>query len=54
MSKGYRHIQIHEEEMLELKAQGLTLREFGERFGLTREQTHPNLPLAVLFCFVTC
>ena len=40
MSEKYRHIKIHEKEMLELKAQGLTVREIGEQFGLTREQTH--------------
>ena len=40
MAKNYRHIQIHEKEMLELKGQGLTIREIGERFGLTRDQTH--------------
>ena len=37
---GYRHIQEYEEEMLELKAQGMTVREIGERYGLTKEQTH--------------
>lgn len=40
MSGKYRHIKIHEKEMLELKAKGLTVREIGERFGLTKEQTH--------------
>ena len=40
MSGKYRHIRLHEKEMLELKAQGLTVREIGERFGLTKEQTH--------------
>ena len=33
---GYRHIQEYEEEMLELKAQGMTVREIGERYGLTQ------------------
>ena len=40
MARNYRHIQIHEKEMLELKAQGITVREIGERFGLTYEQAH--------------
>lgn len=37
---GYRHIQEYEEEMLKLKAEGITVREIGERYGLTKEQTH--------------
>ncbi len=41
MPRNYRHIKQYEKEMLELKEQGLTLKEIGERFGLTREQTHP-------------
>jgi len=40
MARNYRHIQVHEKEMLALKAQGITVREIGERFGLTYEQTH--------------
>lgn len=40
MSKSYRHIQQYEKEMLELKSEGVTVREIGERFGLTYEQTH--------------
>ena len=40
MSGSYRHIQQYEKEMLELKEQGLTLKEIGEKFGLSREQTH--------------
>ena len=40
MPRSYRHIQQYEKELLELKAKGLTVREIGERFGLTREQTH--------------
>ena len=40
MARGYRHIQEYEEKLLELKAQGLTVREIGERFGFTYEQTH--------------
>ena len=40
MPRGYRHIQENEKEILELKEQGLTLREIGERFGLSYEQVH--------------
>ncbi len=38
MSRSYRHIKQYEEEILELRKQGLTQREIGERFGLSREQ----------------
>lgn len=40
MGKEYRHIQQYEEEMLKLKAEGMTVREIGERYGLSREKTH--------------
>lgn len=40
MARNYRHIQQYEKELLELKENGLTVREIGERFGLTYEQTH--------------
>ena len=40
MARNYRHIQQYKKEMLELKAKGLTVREIGERFGLSYEQTH--------------
>ena len=40
MPRSYRHIKQYEKEMLELKEQGLTIRQIGERFGLTYEQTH--------------
>ena len=40
MPRKYRHIKENEKEILELKAQGLTLREIGERFGLSYEQVH--------------
>ena len=40
MPREYRHIQQYEEEMLKLKAEGLTVREIGERFGLSYEKTH--------------
>ena len=40
MPRRYRHIQQYEKEMVELKEQGMTVREIGEKFGLTYEQTH--------------
>ena len=40
MPRENRHIKQYEKEMLELKAKGLTIREIGEKFGLTYEQTH--------------
>ncbi len=40
MPREYRHIQEYEKEILELKAQGMTLREIGERFGFSYEQVH--------------
>ncbi len=38
MSRSYRHIKEYEKEIIELKAQGLTKREIGEKFGLSKEQ----------------
>ena len=38
MPGNYRHIKQYEKEIKELREQGLTQREIGERFGLTREQ----------------
>jgi hypothetical protein len=40
MARSYRHIQEYEKEILELKEQGLTLREIGERLGFTYKQLH--------------
>lgn len=40
MSRKYTHIKQYEKEMLELKEQGLTLRQIGETFGLTYNQVH--------------
>lgn len=40
MPRSYRHIKQYETEMLKLKEEGLSIREIGSRFGLTREQTH--------------
>ena len=38
MPRNYRHIMQYEKEILELRKKGLTQREIGERFGLSREQ----------------
>ena len=40
MSRGYRHIKEYEKEILELKKQGVTLREIGEKYGFTYDQVH--------------
>ena len=40
MARSYRHIQQYEKEILELKEQGLTLREIGERLGFSRKQVY--------------
>lgn len=40
MPRSYRHIQQYEKEMVELKEQGMTVREIGAKFGFTKEQTH--------------
>ena len=38
MPREYRHIKGYEKEILELRKQGLTKREIGERFGFSKEQ----------------
>ena len=38
MPREYRHIKQYEKEILELKEKGLTKREIGEKFGLSKEQ----------------
>ena len=40
MPRSYQKIKEYELEILELKSQGLTKREIGERFGFTYEQVH--------------
>ena len=40
MARNYRHIQQYEKELLDLKSKGFTVREIGEQFGLSYEQTH--------------
>ncbi len=38
MARSYRHIQEYEKEILELKEEGLTLRQIGERLGFSEKQ----------------
>lgn len=40
MPREYRHIKEYEKEILELKSEGLTLREIGEQLGFTYKQLH--------------
>ena len=40
MPREYRHIKQYEKEIIELKSQGLTQREIGERLGFTYEKIH--------------
>ena len=38
MPREYRHIEQYEKVILELREQGLTKREIGEKFGFSKEQ----------------
>ena len=40
MPRSYRHIKEYEKEILQLKEQGLTKKEIGQRLGLSFEQIH--------------
>ena len=40
MAREYRHLQMYEEEILELREQGLTQREIAARFGVSYEKMH--------------
>ena len=40
MPRSYRHISNYENEILELKSQGLTRKEIGAKLGFTKEQVH--------------
>ena len=40
MPREYRHIKQYEKEIFELKSQGLTQREIGERLGFSYEKVH--------------
>ena len=38
MPRSYQHINDYEKEILELKSQGMTLREIGKKYGFTYDQ----------------
>ena len=38
MARSYRHIQQYEKEIMELREQGLTLRQIGEKLGFSKKQ----------------
>lgn len=38
MSRKYSHIQEHEKEIFEMREQGMTWREIGEKFGFSKSQ----------------
>ena len=40
MAREYRHLKMYEEEILELKEQGLTQREIALRYGVSYEKMH--------------
>ena len=40
MPRSYRHIKEYENEILELKSQGMTKQEIGNKLGFTKEQIH--------------
>ena len=40
MPRSYRHIKEYEKDLLRLKAEGMTVKAIGEKFGLTYEQIH--------------
>lgn len=40
MAREYRHLQMYEKEILELREQGLTQREIASRFGVSYEKMH--------------
>lgn len=40
MARSYQHISKYEKEIIELKSQGLTLKEIGEKLGFTKKQVH--------------
>ncbi len=40
MPRSYRHIKEYEKEILQLKEQGLTKKEIGQKLGLSFEQIH--------------
>ena len=40
MARSYKNISKYEKEIIELKSQGYTLREIGEKYGFTYDQVH--------------
>lgn len=40
MPRSYRHISNYENEILELKSKGFTVREIGAKLGFTKEHVH--------------
>lgn len=40
MPRSYRHISNYENEILELKSKGFTVREIGAKLGFTQKQVH--------------
>ena len=40
MPREYRHIKLYEKEIFELKEQGLSQRQIGERLGISYEKMH--------------
>lgn len=40
MPRSYRHISNYENEILELKSKGFTVREIGAKLGFTKERVH--------------
>ena len=40
MPRNYRHIQQYEQEMIELKEKGWTVKAIGEKYGLSYEEAH--------------
>ena len=40
MARSYRNISIYENEILEMKTQGYTLRQIGEKYGFSYDQLH--------------
>lgn len=40
MPRSYSYISNYEREILELKEQGLTMSDIGEKLGFTRQQVH--------------
>jgi transposase len=40
MPRNYRNISMYEQEILEMKSQGKTLREIGKQLGFSYEQVH--------------